>query len=1100
MKNDIFPTLNSVSNINCSPTPQFSNAVFSIPVSIKNDSYIIETINANNVIISSLELETKDLKEGLIYRNNIDGVRFWTQILKMNEKPFMTKNFYNYYDKFPEEYYTLYIEIIKMNNLKASDVNGLSDPYYICKYGNEIFKSRTIYYNLNPIFYDEFQFRAKNLDCKLIISVYDKDLLTKDDFLGKIEIDLTSEPFGKVVEKEYNLERGSIEMKWQVTEPCQIRWSEKIFNLNVLNIFVGKYESLKNCYEFWKIKLDDFVQQTIITPCGAFNEIFSFILTNQTEIIFEKYYLDSENNSKLINTVPINFSKLEKGPFNIIDDLYGLMEIVPYGSIPFNGQQQCPLSFYTKSTPSISIIIYEAKDLDGDLFKPPDPYIKFKFKDRNTLNEKSILFKSTKDPIWNQYFNFEVKSISTDILEVYVMDKDIIKKDDKLKKINFEISNLLNGKITKEWYNVGEKGKILIQTQFVPPNIEPFTEYLYEPENIYIKFLDGENLSSGDLYCCCKLTNDISWKKTKTIKCCSNPQWLEIIKLPITDLSCDIEIQIRNENLLIKDSINEEITIKMNEMSNNTIKKVSTLKKGSIFYLIQMGKSNITPFSDYKEIEEKITANNLMLGIKVVEAKNLKIGDFNSSDPYCIIKIAGVEKRTRVIDSNLNPVWNQTFYFDVTSYSTNELSFKIYDKDKLKKDDLLYELNIPIKKLPCGVVEDKWYDCVHLITHLMKKGQISFESEPFNSFEKMINIQSLKPKENVFCLIQQKGDEFWRYTKPNNFSDYFKIEYIDNLGLTIKSSDTQNISEEITINISEENDQFIDNSLGKYKISFIKEIKPFTISPIWNCNIYVKEIEKIKKKKDILWLVEINKISLGYTYDGIINKYISININSLQTDEIELILYKIEIEKDYIKKEYGKGSFKINNFKIGKIEESVISLKKTILLIPTTIDQTIKLSLHITPPNYEPFINKDFYPLIMHIYVIEALNVPKMDLTSNSDPYVIFKFEKDKIGIKTKALSNTLTPQWNELVNLIITDSNEDLFIEMWDKNVTKDKFISSTKINIKKYLNGEAFYEWIKLDKILLNLAIQIKREGEDFITQEDVNIYQLSTIPNIE
>ena len=87
--------------------------------------------------------------------------------------------------------------------------------------------------------------------------------------------------------------------------------------------------------------------------------------------------------------------------------------------------------------------------------------------------------------------------------------------------------------------------------------------------------------------------------------------------------------------------------------------------------------------------------------------------------------------------------------------------------------------------MPCGVVEDKWYDCVHLITHLMKKGQISFESEPFNSFEKMINIRSLKPKENVFCLIQQKGDEFWRYTKPNIFSDYFKIEYIDNLVLII---------------------------------------------------------------------------------------------------------------------------------------------------------------------------------------------------------------------------------------------------------------------------------------------------------------------------
>lgn len=85
-----------------------------------------------------------------------------------------------------------------------------------------------------------------------------------------------------------------------------------------------------------------------------------------------------------------------------------------------------------------------------------------------------------------------------------------------------------------------------------------------------------------------------------------------------------------------------------------------------------------------------------MLGIKVIEARNLKIADFNSNDPYCVLKIGGIEKKAHVIDCFLNPIWNKTFYFDIPSYITNEFSLKVLDKDKLSKNDLLYELNIPI--------------------------------------------------------------------------------------------------------------------------------------------------------------------------------------------------------------------------------------------------------------------------------------------------------------------------------------------------------------------------------------------------------------------
>ena len=134
----------------------------------------------------------------------------------------------------------------------------------------------------------------------------------------------------------------------------------------------------------------------------------------------------------------------------------------------------------------------------------------------------------------------------------------------------------------------------------------------------------------------------------------------------------------------------------------------------------------------------------------------------------------------------------------------------------------------------------------------------------------------------------------------------------------------------------------------------------------------------------------------------------------------------------------------------------------------------------------------------MHIYVIEAINIPKTDITSKSDPYVVFKFEGDKIGIKTKVLDNTLTPQWNELVDLLITNSNENLFVEIWDKNIRKDKLICSTKLDTKKYMNFEPHYEWIKINNVYLNLVIHVKPSGDIFITPEQVQYYQLSPIPN--
>jgi hypothetical protein len=171
MKNDIFPFLNKVFTINPGKFIQYSNAIFTIPISNINDTYVIEKLAAGPsglYVESNFEFPTQNLEEGLIYRYNNNDAKFWTQITRdKNITPFSGENFANYYNLTPEENYTLYIEIKRMNSLPISDIDESSDPYYIAKYGDQIFKSRVIENNLNPIFYDEFKFKVKKFRRKI---------------------------------------------------------------------------------------------------------------------------------------------------------------------------------------------------------------------------------------------------------------------------------------------------------------------------------------------------------------------------------------------------------------------------------------------------------------------------------------------------------------------------------------------------------------------------------------------------------------------------------------------------------------------------------------------------------------------------------------------------------------------------------------------------------------------------------------------------------------------------------------------------------------------------------------------------------------------
>lgn len=77
------------------------------------------------------------------------------------------------------------ILLIEARNLPAKDSNGLADPYVRFKLGNEKYKSKVVYKNLNPEYNEQFDLHTFPNQSKILeILVYDNNSF-QDEFIGK---------------------------------------------------------------------------------------------------------------------------------------------------------------------------------------------------------------------------------------------------------------------------------------------------------------------------------------------------------------------------------------------------------------------------------------------------------------------------------------------------------------------------------------------------------------------------------------------------------------------------------------------------------------------------------------------------------------------------------------------------------------------------------------------------------------------------------------------------------------------------------------------------------------------------------------------------
>ncbi|KAL5827449.1 hypothetical protein ACOSQ3_019288 [Xanthoceras sorbifolium] len=94
-----------------------------------------------------------------------------------------------------EQMYYLYVRVVKAKDLPPSSITGSCDPYVEVKLGN--YKGRTKHFDkkMNPEWHQVFAFSKDRIQSSVLeVFVKDKEMLGRDDYLGRVVFDLNEVP------------------------------------------------------------------------------------------------------------------------------------------------------------------------------------------------------------------------------------------------------------------------------------------------------------------------------------------------------------------------------------------------------------------------------------------------------------------------------------------------------------------------------------------------------------------------------------------------------------------------------------------------------------------------------------------------------------------------------------------------------------------------------------------------------------------------------------------------------------------------------------------------------------------------------------------
>ena len=504
---------------------------------------------------------------------------------KKNEIPFKDKVF----TPLSNPYMTFYIKIKSGKDIPVADNTGLSDPFCVLELKDRKEKQKTFtkIQTLTPVWNQTFQFKILSYNTDVfILSLYDYDKYSKNDFLGSWKINIKDINPGVVEEKEINA-GGLISVKYHLAFPGDAAFVTKPFKTKTLNIKVfeakgiqtSNVSGLADLYCLLYIPGDIIYSQTKVktaTLSPSWNETFSFLIANyQTDIL--KFELKEKGKDKNLGELNLELKNFED------DKIYrrwlkmenkgkitGLIKVeinlIETGRKAFNGEIiEEKKEFKPSEKWELNIHIIKATNLpSADSNGLSDPYCLFKILNRD-ISVKSRRIDKTLNPIWDDYINIPIISLNSDIIRLEITDWDRVGKDDKLCMKDFTLKEYIPGKTYHDTFSLiplaGNPGgsKVELSLYITPPSALPFKEFEYDIEQLNVRIEDiigvttKSILKNPKLYVNLRLEND------------SDEGFL-------TDTKDDLNTIYKEDfNFIIMDKDTEKLIIEYKNETDNTI-------------------------------------------------------------------------------------------------------------------------------------------------------------------------------------------------------------------------------------------------------------------------------------------------------------------------------------------------------------------------------------------------------------------------------------------------------------------------------------------------------------------------------------------------
>jgi len=117
----------------------------------------------------------------------------------------------------------------------------------------------------------------------------------------------------------------------------------------------------------------------------------------------------------------------------------------------------------------------------------------------------------------------------------------------------------------------------------------------------------------------------------------------------------------------------------------------------------------------------------------------------------------------------------------------------------------------------------------------------------------------------------------------------------------------------------------------------------------------------------------------------------------------------------------------------------------------------------------------------LDVRIVEARNLPDMEMIGSSDPYV--KVELENQVHKTEVCENTENPKWDQVFKFLIADPDStQLEMTLWNSNTFSDDFMGKYNISVSGLTKGVVSDKWCLLQNCKTNAEIRVRLLALDF------------------